>query len=414
MSRAHPGIGEVGDRGQELSALVERARATIPLYRDHLGGVTSTELAALPSCSKADLRPYGRFPLSVGRLSDFHRVSATSGTTGPRVFVGYTRADWDAVGRKFARIGSHVGFGPGDSLLNLLGGGLWVGGPCFDLFAAVCGAALVNTGPTSPEQLFEWVPEMGITHLTATPSYLRLLVERAAEAGVDLPAWPLRMGFLGGEGAAPGLRRQVCDAFDGRFTWQETYGSTEVGGAILAYAPPDEPLGGELNMATDEFIVELLQPDRDEPVPPGEVGELTLTTFREGSPLIRYRTRDLAAAVDRGRDRSGLPRTTAVLGRVDDALKVRGALVYPSVLEEVLVDGLQPGAEWRIDLTRETAGLDVLTVTVEHPDESCVEALTRVLHERTLVRPVMAVVAPGTFERFPGKARRVSDRRPPD
>ncbi|MPY94393.1 MAG: AMP-binding protein [Acidimicrobiia bacterium] len=330
------------------------------------------------------------------------------------MFVGYTRADWEAVGAKCARICRHVGFGPGDSLLNLLGGGLWVGGPCFDLLADVSGAALVNTGPTGPRQLFEWVPEMGITGLTATPSYLRLLVETAEAEGAALGSWPLRLGFLGGEGASPELRRQVCAAMPEQFVWQETYGSTEVGGAILGYSPPLEPFSGHLNAATDEFVIELLHPDRDEPVQPGDVGEVTVTTFREASPLVRYRTRDLAAAVDAPRDASGLPRMTAVVGRIDDALKVRGALVYPSSIEEVLVARLAAGAEWRIVLRRDRAALDVLTVSVEAADDRSAERLASDLHQRLLVRPVVEVVPVGTFERFPGKARRVLDERPED
>jgi phenylacetate-CoA ligase len=417
--RSAPGINELGDRGDELAALVDRARTRVPFYRRHLADVRHVELAALPSCTKADLRPFGRFPLAEAGdpLRGLHRVSATSGTTGPRLFVGYTRRDWESVGRKLARVGEHVGFGAGDSLLNVLGSGLWIGGPSFDLMASVCGATLVGTGPTGPDQIVDLVPDLGISHITATPSYLRLLVETAARDGIDLGGWPLRMGFIGGEGASAELRRQVCAAFDGRFTWLETYGSTESGGPILGYAPPDDPLCGQLNAATDEFVIELLHPERDEPVAPGEQGELTLTAFREAAPLIRYRTRDLACEVDAARDRSGLPRISAVRARLDDALKVRGTLVYPSVVDDVLLGALPAGAEWRIELTRATAGLDVLAIRVELDDATAadtLEPLTRAVHQRIQVRPVLSAVPPGSLDRFPGKARRVVDLRPPD
>ncbi len=413
--RHHPGIGEVGeDRQAALATLVERARREIPFYRDHLASVTSTDLRDLPTCTKVDLAPYGRFPLSGLPLSAFHRVSATSGTTGPRLFVGYTRSDWDAVGRQCARLTAHTGFGPGDTLVNLLGGGLWIGGPCFDQLAAVSGAALLPAGPTNVAQLFDWMGDLPLTGLTCTPSYLRLVAETALAEGHSCKDWPLRIGFVGGEGATPALRAQCLEVLPESFIWQECYGSTEVGGAVLGYSPPDEPLSGQLNLATDEFVIEILHTDRDEPVEPGETGELTVTTFREGSPLIRYRTRDLVAEIDAPRDRTGLPRTTAVLGRIDDAVKIRGALVYPSVIEEVVVSHLRPGAEWRIELTRDAAALDVLTVRVEHPDESICAPLGDVLHHRVLVRPQVEVVAPGSFERFPGKARRLSDERPAD
>lgn len=411
----HPGIGEVGDdRGAALITLVERARRDIPFYRDHLAGVRAVELAALPTSTKADLAGYGRFPLSGVAVHAFHRVSATSGTTGPRMYVGYTRGDWEAVGRQCARLAAHVGFGPGDTLVNLLGGGLWIGGPCFDLLAAASGAALFPTGPTNVEQLFDWMTDLPLTGLTCTPSYLRLVTETALAAGRSCKDWPLRIGFVGGEGATSVLRAQCLASLPDGFVWQETYGSTEVGGAVLAFSPPDEPLSGHLNLATDEFIIEVLRPDADEPVTPGEVGELTVTTFREGAPLIRYRTRDLVAEVDTPRDRTGLPRSTVVLGRIDDAVKVRGALVYPSVVEEVVVSHLRVGAEWRIELTRDAAALDVLTVLVEHEDDSICPVLADALYHRVLVRPRVEAVAPGTLERFPGKARRLTDGRPPD
>jgi len=153
-------------------------------------------------------------------------------------------------------------------------------------------------------------------------------------------------------------------------------------------------------------------------VAPGEVGELTVTAFREATPLIRYRTRDLARALD-GRDRSGLPRISPIVGRIDDALKVRGALVYPSVIEELIVSRLDVGAEWRIELSRRSGSLDVLAITVElddaAPDAAIrLDELVAAVHHRTLVRPVVQAVPIGTLERFSGKARRVSDQRPRD
>lgn len=407
---SHPAVGDIGDRAGSLRDLVERARRDIPFYRDHLTDVTSVELAALPTATKADLAGYGPFPLSSGRLADHHRVSATSGTTGPRLFVAYSRADWDALARHCARIGSHIGFGPGDTLLNLLGGGLWVGGPSFDLLAAACGAALFPAGPTGAAQVLEWLTTLGITSLTCTPSYLRMLVEDD-EIAAALARTELRLAFVGGEGASPALRRQVCDAAPAGFRWQEMYGSTEVGGAVLGHSPPAEPLCGELNVATDEFVVELLAQDRDEPVAPGELGEITVTTFRQASPLIRYRTRDLAAAVDTTRDASGLPRITSVRGRVDDALKVRGALVYPGVIEEVVVSHLRRGAEWRVELHRDAGRLDVLTVTAEHDDTSVSSLLADALAQQLSLRPVVRIVAPGSLPRFSGKAARLADHR---
>ena len=163
----------------------------------------------------------------------------------------------------------------------------------------------------------------------------------------------LRMGVLGGEGSSASLKRTVCEVLGEQFHWQEGYGSTETGGPVLAFAPPDDPFGGRLNVNTDYFVVELLHPDEDRPVAAGEVGEITLSTpYREGTILIRYRTRDLAMALPGERDSSGWPQISSVIGRIDDAIKVRGALIYPSVIEQLLVQHLRNGAEWRVEVSR--------------------------------------------------------------
>ncbi|MGD9754345.1 MAG: phenylacetate--CoA ligase family protein [Acidimicrobiia bacterium] len=412
-----PAIDEVGDRQDALDALVRSAVATVPFYAAHLAGCVPAagpvRLGDLPTCTKASLAGWGRFPLAGPPMHECVRVAATSGTTGPRLFVGYTAADWAAMSAKAGRIAHHVGLGEGDTLLNVLGSGLWVGGPCFDELARAAGAGLFCPGPTGAEQVFEWCEQFPLTSITCTPSYLRLLVERAEAEGRPLAGLGLRLAFVGGEGASAALRRHVTDAFGPGFQWTEMYGSTEVGGAVLGYGSPEPGFAGGLNIGTDSYIVELLDPHDDRPVADGEVGEITVTTFNEGCPLIRYRTRDLAERLD-GRDSSGLPRTTTILGRIDDALKVRGALVYPSVIEELIVSAVGAGAEWRIELTRDAAALDVLTIRVETDDEACCRRIAEDVHHRALVRAVVHAVPNGTFERFSGKAKRVQDHRPGD
>ena len=127
--------------------------------------------------------------------------------------------------------------------------------------------------------------------------------------------------------------------------------------------------------------------------------------------LIRYRTRDLAVSLPAERDASGWPQATTLVGRVDDAIKVRGALVYPSAIEDVLAGELMPGAEWRIEVDRKRAANDTIAVRYEHPDESLQSNLFGTLYRRLGVKPFLEVVPPNTFKRFSGKAARVLDRR---
>ncbi len=410
------GIGEVGDRAEALDRVVRRARERVPLYRDLHAGIDSTELADLPTCTKADLRPYGFFPLSTAGPAEAHRVCATSGTTGPRLFVGYSRADWEErTAARLAHRAAYAGFGEGDVLLNTHGYGLWVGGPALDLLAHASGAGLLPAGPGGVERILDWLAELPITGMSATPSFMRFLVDRALAAGVDPASWPLRVGFIGGECASAALRRSVIEAFGGDFRWQELYGSTESGGPILGWSSATTPEGGVLLLDTEEFVVELLHPDRDEPVEPGELGEITITTpFRELSPLIRYRTRDLTVALP-DRTEEGYPAVEALRGRVDDALKVRGALVYPMVIEELVVARLAPGAEFRIVVDRAPGELDELTVVVEHEgNEAELDELRAALAEALVMRVEVEPVPLRSLERFAGKAKRVVDRRPRD
>lgn len=409
-----PRIGSVGGREAQVSEMVEKARERIPFYRDLHAGVESTRLEDLPTCTKRDLDPYGFFPLSGAGPEAAYHICATSGTSGPRLFVGFDRRDWDRVGKQLGRRAATVGFGAGDLLLNTHGYGLWVGGPTLDMLAHESGAGLIPCGPGGTDLMLAWLAEMPITGLSATPSFLRFLLEAADRAGVDPASWGLRVAFVGGECASASLRRQVSEALGEQFTWQELYGSTETGGPVLGFSPPDDPFCGHLLIDTDEFIVEILYPETDEPVPSGEVGELTVTTpFPRLSPLIRYRTRDLAAeVVDSG---PGFPRVTTLLGRLDDGLKVRGALIYPSVIEEVVVPQLARGAEFRIEIDRPQGKMDELTVRVEHEgDPGLVDRLKEDIESVIRLRTSVVAVPFGTLERFSGKAKRVLDHRRED
>ncbi|MCP3911687.1 MAG: phenylacetate--CoA ligase [Actinomycetia bacterium] len=407
-----PAIGELGRHEAAVEELIVRARREVPFYADIHSGITSTALADQPTCTKGDLTGFGPLPLSGRPLSDMAWVSATSGTTGPRLFIGYSYADWEAIGQQYTHIAEALGVTPDDVLMNTHGAGLWIGHPSLNELAHAAGAGIVPVGPTNAEQVITWLQDLPITLISATPSFMRVLVETAEGAGIDLSSLPLRMGLLGGEGSSTELRRQVVASLPDHFRWQDMYGSTETAGPILAFGDPTTRITTALNVNTDYFVVELLKPDADEPVEPGELGEMTLTTpYRTGSPLIRYRTRDLTSAIVGERGISGLPLAQPLLGRIDDAVKVRGALVYPSAVEDLVVKALPTGAEWRIVLTREVGGNDIMTIQVELDDRDQLKELGSEIRHRTQVRPVMEAVGAGLLERFGAKAKRVIDQR---
>lgn len=403
-------IDELGEHADAVGELVERASIEIPFYAAHLDGLNRKVFVELPTASKRSFAGWGQRPL--GRPGERPaRFCATSGTTGPRLLVGFSEADWERVRGQLARRGRDIGLGPNDLVANTHGYGLWIGGPALDLVARGAGAGLLPLGPGNTEQLLAWFAELPITAMSATPSFMRYLAEHIRSDEIDTSRWRLRTGLIGGEGASSEVRREVGRCLGDDFRWQELYGASEIGGPTLGWAPPTDLLSGRLLIDTDEFVVELLQTERDQPVAPGEIGELTITTpYRQIDPLIRYRTRDLARSLPDATDPSGFPSISSVVGRVDDALKIRGALVYPSAIEAAIVEHCADGAEWRIVVDREPGRLDTLTIVVEH-DRSDADGLADHIHHRVQVRARIDVVAPGSLPRFEGKAVRLTDTR---
>jgi len=403
-------IGELGNHADAVAELVARASREIPFYEQHLAGTAGRSLLDLPTLSKQAFAGWGQRPL--GRPGELPaRFCATSGTTGPRLLVGFSETDWHRLSVQLGQRGRDVGLGPDDLVANTHGYGLWIGGPALDLVARGAGAGLLPLGPGTIAQLLAWFAELPITAMSATPSFLRYLAEFVRSESIDTRQWKLRIGLLGGEGASVELRREVSRSLGDGFRWQELYGASEIGGPTLGWAPPTDLWSGRLLIDTDEFVAEVLDPECDEPVGAGEVGELTITTpYRQIDPLVRYRTRDLVRSRPEIYDRSGFPSVSRIIGRVDDALKIRGALVYPTALEEVIVEHCADGAEWRIVVDREPGRLETLTIVVEHESPNA-DGLADVIYHRVAVRSVLEVVAPGSLPRFVGKAARLTDRR---
>jgi phenylacetate-CoA ligase len=312
-----PVQGRDADENTWINDLVKAATARIPFYRDHLDGADTSQLTALPTFDKRKTAGYGQFPLSADGAVGAYRVVATSGTTGDRLYVAFDRTDWDRVGTWLERVGQRAGLTPGDVLLNTHCYGLWVGGPILDLLAHRAGACVVPLGPVSPAGVLHMLAGRTGTAISATPSYLRRLIEAAETTGFDLTATGLRLGFIGAETAEPALRRKLLGRLPDGFRWIELYGLTETFGPSVAYAPdPEVP---ELELNTRDFGVEVLDLNADVPAAPGAFGELTLTSRRPSrSPLIRYRTRDVVRVT--AGDTAVPTRISQIIGRADDAL----------------------------------------------------------------------------------------------
>ena len=264
----------------------------------------------------------------------------------------------------------------------------------------------------------QFMQDFGTTVLIATPSYALYLGEAMRKAQIDPGTLKLRVGLFGAEACSDQLRAQIEDRLPLFAT--DNYGLTEVLGPGVA-GECEHRVG--MHVAEDCFLVECLDPATGEPVAEGQVGELVFTSLaREGSPVLRYRTRDLTTLTREpcacGRT---LVRMGKVVGRTDDMFIISGVNVFPSAVERVLlgIEGLGPF--YQIVLGRR-GGMDTFEVQVEVTEaifdgwmddlRDFERRVTEELRSALLVRPKVKLVEPGTLPRTEGKAKRVVDERP--
>jgi len=413
-------------QGRRLAETVRRA-AGVPFYRAALAraGVDPEDIRApqdvrrLPFTVKDDLRRNYPLGLLAVPRAEIARVHGSSGTTGRPTFVAYTRRDLDTWSGLVARFLVAGGLREGHLVHVAFGYGLFTGGFGLHYGIEKVGAGIVPAaGGNTPRQVL-LIKDLGAEVLVCTPSYALHIAEVARAEGYGKGDLPLRFGHFGGEPWTEEMRLEIERAL-GILAFNN-YGLSEVIGPGVS---------GEcgardgMHVSEDHFLVECLDPETLEPVPEGTVGELVLTTLtKEALPVLRYRTRDLAA-LDRRPcpcGRTGV-RMGRVVGRSDDMMIIRGVNVFPSQIEEALlrVEGTAP--HYLIEISR-PGTLDEVVVKVEvrpgdFSDEmrQMVELRDRIdreIHAVTGVRMTVELVAPNALERSAGKAKRVLDHRKP-
>ena len=410
-------------QAERLRHCVARVAAGVPLYRERFedAGVAAEDVrsvedvARLPFTVKQDLRdnyPYGLFAVP---MEEVVRLHASSGTTGKMTVVGYTANDIAMWADLAARALSIAGVGRTDIIHVAYGYGLFTGGLGLHYGGERLGATVVPVSAGNTRRQVELAQDFGATVLCCTPSYSLLIVEQAAEAGVDLSK--LRVGVFGAEPWSEEMRAEI-EARLG-ITALDIYGLSEVMGPAVAMECPYKQ---GLHLAEDHFLPEVVDPDSGEQLRDGEIGELVLTCMtKEALPLLRYRTGDLTR-LERGQCKCG--RTTArmskPLGRTDDMLIIRGVNVFPSQIEAALlrIEGLEP--HYELHLNRGESRMDELTVKVEATEELIEDADVYAIVGRTLAATLQSalglgcrveVVAPRQLPRSEGKAVRVVDNR---
>ena len=300
---------------------------------------------------------------------------------------------------------------------NAFGYGLFTGGLGVHYGARRIGATVIPISGGNTKRQLAILQDFKSTVLTCTPSYSLYLAEAAREEGLDMTRLGVKAGFFGAEPWSETMRKEIEEKL--HLLAIDIYGLTEIIGPGVASECEHQD---GLHVFEDHFYPEIIDPKTGTVLPDGEKGELVITTLtKEGTPLLRYRTRDITYL-----DRSPCPcgrtsvRMHRVLGRTDDMLIIRGVNVFPSQIEEVIlkVEGVEPHYQLVVD---RRDNLDELEVQVEMNEkmfsdeikvlERAEKAIEAKLYGTLNIHTRVKLVEPKSIARSEGKAKRIIDKR---
>jgi len=407
---------------QRLRTTLQHAYDKVPHYRAAFDaqGVqpsdckTLADLAKFPFTNKSDLRanyPFGMFAVPREQVV---RIHASSGTTGKPTVVGYTQGDIDRWADLVARSIRAAGGRAGEIVHVAYGYGLFTGGLGAHYGAEKLGCTVVPMSGGQTEKQVQLIEDFRPDIIMVTPSYMQVIVEEFRRQGKDPRAMSIRTGIFGAEPWTEAMRRDIEASAD--IDAVDIYGLSEVMGPGVAsecVETKDGPVIWE-----DHFYPEIIDPETGSVLPEGNEGELVFTTLtKEALPVIRYRTRDLTRLLPP--TARSMRRMGKIVGRSDDMLIIRGVNLFPTQIEELVLQDGRLSGQYQLVVTRE-ALLDAVTVrcevTPEHHNADRA-ALGQELQQRikTLIGVSTAVDVglPDSIERtLVGKARRVVDKRP--
>lgn len=412
-------------QSERLVRQVKRMYERVECFRNRmdLNGVKPEDIKSiddlhlLPFSYKQDLRDYYPYGLFAEPLENIVRVHASSGTTGKQIVVGYTENDLKTWAGTVARSLSAAGADKNSFIQNGFGYGFFTGGLGIHDGASLIGATVIPISAGNTQRQINTMIDFGSTILTCTPSYAMYLAEAIEEAGVK-DRIKLKAGIFGAEPWSEDMRHAIesklgIKAFD-------IYGLSEIQGPGVSYEC-EYQCG--MHICEDLFVAEIIDPDTGEVLPEGSTGELVFTTLaKEGFPVIRYRTRDICSLIyepckcGRTHIRMNKPQ-----GRSDDMLIIRGVNVFPSQIEEVLLNvggDVTPNYQIVVDRVNNNDTLDVNVEMSEaflHDDVKSIESIEKKIVDQlrsTLgIGAKVHLVNPKSITRSEGKAKRVIDNR---
>jgi phenylacetate-CoA ligase len=364
----------------------------------------------LPFTDKEELR--NAYPLGLQAVPEekIIRIHSSSGTTGTPVILPYTQKDVNDWAIMFKRCYETAGCTNMDRIHITPGYGLWTAGIGFQAGAELLGAFAIPMGPGNTDKQIKMMIDLKSTVFCSTSSYALLIAEEIEKRGVK-DKIHLRKGVIGSERWGEKMRKRIADELGVEL--YDIYGLTEIYGPGIGINCQKQ---SAMHMWTDYMYYEIIDPKTGELVPDGTTGEIVITTLqKEGAPLIRYRTHDLTKTVP-GKCECGseYPRIDTIIGRSDDMVKVRGAIIYPSRVDELLatIEGVSSEYQIMIDHLN---GKDILTLFFETADMHAAYNLEKIVEdafkEKIGLTPVTKAVGIGDLPRSEKKTTRVFDNR---
>ena len=372
------------------------------------------DLAKFPFTDKADLRANYPFGMWAVPRDQVVRIHASSGTTGKPTVVAYTQGDIDRWADLVARSIRASGGRRGDMVHIAYGYGLFTGGLGAHYGAEKLGCIVVPMSGGQTEKQVQLIEDFRPDIIMVTPSYMQVIVEEFRRQGKDPRGMSISVGIFGAEPWTEAMRRDIEQSAD--IDAVDIYGLSEVMGPGVAnecIESKDGPVIWE-----DHFYPEIIDPDTGEVLPDGSQGELVFTTLtKEALPVIRYRTRDLTRLLPP--TARSMRRMGKIVGRSDDMLIIRGVNLFPTQVEELVLQQGQLSGQYQLVVTRD-ALLDEITVRCElTPEHGGADRLAIARDLQHHIKSLIGVSAkvevgmPDSIERtLVGKARRVIDQRP--
>lgn len=367
---------------------------------------------------KTDLRDEYPFGLFASPMDEIVRFHCSSGTTGKPIVIGNTKADIEIWTSGVARSLAMAGVTKSDIIQVTYGYGLFTGGLGLHYGAEALGCAVLPISGGNTDRQLMLMKDFGVTVIACTPSYFLHLIDEGMKKGINFRRdMKLKHGIFGAEPWTEGMRDKI-ESITG-ICAHDIYGLTEISGPGVAN---DCEFRRGLHVFEDHFYPEIVDTETLEPVPDGEKGELVFTTLtRRGTPMLRYRTRDLsrihAEPCKCGRTIRTIERISA---RSDDMLIIRGVNVFPSQIEEALLSVESVMPHYHIFVSKD-GDLDMLEVKVEVTPETFSDdiksleklranighAVQRIIN----INAKITLAEPHSLPRSEGKLRRVTDTR---